>query len=90
MGYIYRHYTGYVGERYEEPIFDESGDYSSFDKVCDALDKKLAELHKSIGKAWSPYYTREYAKKYVEDNISMIYAYFDECKYYIYRVDIKE
>ena len=85
--YVYRHTTGYVGERYDYPHFDISEDFSSFDEACDALDAKLEKLHKDIGKSWRPRYKREDARSIVKEYIFILYDYFDngtDCyKYFI-------
>ncbi len=91
--YVYRHTTGYVGERYDYPHFDISEDFSSFDEACDALDAKIAKLHKDVGKSWQPRYKRKDARNIVEEGFFVLYDYFDNgtdtFKYFIRKVEKK-
>lgn len=64
--------------------------YLTFDEVCDVLDKKLRELHESIGSYWEPRMTRDEYKKYMDDHTAcaISYDFFKTDTYVLYRMEV--
>jgi ribosome-associated translation inhibitor RaiA len=64
----------------------KSSIYTSFDEVCDALDRELSELH---GKPnWKPRMTREEFKEYMGDYPASTYDFFKTDTYVLYRTEV--
>ena len=69
--YVYQYYV----RNDEQTEMKASPKYETFDEVCDVLDKKLRELHESIGSYWQPRMTREEYKKYMDDHTACAISY---------------
>ena len=74
-----KHIYKYVVKNSEKGIVSTSTTYTSFDDVCDAMDKQLDYSHDSIGKPnWKPRMTREEYRKYMGYHTATTYDFFED------------
>ena len=85
--YVYQYYVRNNVRNDEQTEMKSSPKYQTFDEACDAMDKKLRELH---GENWQPRMNREQCKNYIGDDdvYAISYDFFKTDTYVLFRTEV--